>query len=163
QMATSTSNSDEFNSNAIGLQWQWQANPSPYWAMPFNGSLRLYTQTLNNSDLGESPALLMQKFPSEEFEAMAKIDFKPAGTNDRVGLLVYGSDYAYLAFRSNAKHELEVVYASKNERSSKEDEKVISTMLPNNKSELYLKLKVSTNAVCTFSYSIDGKKFITHQ
>lgn len=163
QMATSTSNSDEFNSNVIGLQWQWQANPSPYWAMPFNGSLRLYTQTLNNSDLGESPALLMQKFPSEEFEAMAKIDFKPAGTNDRVGLLVYGSDYAYLAFRSNAKHELEVVYASKNERSSKEDVKVISTMLPNNKSELYLKLKVSTNAVCTFSYSIDGKKFITHK
>ena len=23
--------SDEFNSNNLGLQWQWMANPQPYW------------------------------------------------------------------------------------------------------------------------------------
>ncbi len=29
--------SDEFNSNELGMQWQWQANPKPGWALPAGG------------------------------------------------------------------------------------------------------------------------------
>ena len=42
-------NSDEFNSNELGLQWQWQANPGAAWMFASSkGYLRLYAQQLPN-------------------------------------------------------------------------------------------------------------------
>ena len=43
--------SDEFNSNTLGLQWQWMANPAAtfYFMNPSEGLLRLYSQRLPDS------------------------------------------------------------------------------------------------------------------
>jgi len=64
--------SDEFNSNTIGLQWQWQANPKPYWAFPGNGYLRLFSAQVPDSakNLWQVPNVLMQKFPAEELRLL---------------------------------------------------------------------------------------------
>ena len=48
---TTPAESDEFNSNSLGLQWQWMANPQPTWYFtdPAKGVLRLYSARVPDS------------------------------------------------------------------------------------------------------------------
>ena len=92
--------SDEFNETKFGLQWQWQANPKEGWAYPTpNGSLRMFSvyqpDSINN--LWNIPNILGQKFPGEQFIATVKLTFKPKFLGERIGLIVFGADYAYIS------------------------------------------------------------------
>src|SRR5215203_6122547 len=82
--------SDEFNGNALGLQWQWMANPKPTWAFVYSGHLRLYSDKLPDGakNLWDGPNVLLQKFPAEEFTVTTKVSFKPNTKleNEKAGL-----------------------------------------------------------------------------
>ena len=106
------SESDEFISPALGLQWQWHGIPSPYWSYvnpSDEGCLRLYSveQDENWRNLGDSPNLLLQKTPADKFTATAKISFVPnpqlKEKGESCGLVLMGQDYA--ALRLTDTHE----------------------------------------------------------
>lgn len=92
--------SDEFNGAKLGLQWQWQANPKEGWAYPTpSGTLRMFSVYEPDSvqTLWNTPNILAQKIPAEEFKATVKISFSPKFKNERFGLVVFGLDYAYIS------------------------------------------------------------------
>lgn len=106
------SESDEFISPALELQWQWHGIPSPYWSYvnpSDEGCLRLYSvkQSENWRNLGDSPNLLLQKTPADKFTATAKISFVPnpqlKEKGESCGLVLMGQDYA--AIRLTDTHE----------------------------------------------------------
>ena len=104
--------SDEFDSTELGLQWQWYGVPSPYWYYlnPASretgtngiGALRLYSvdQAEGWKNLGDSPNLLLQKTPADAFTATAKVRFVPnpqlKEKGESCGLVLMGQDYAAL-------------------------------------------------------------------
>ena len=175
--------SDDFCSSVPGLQWQWQAVPSPYWSFADasgSGVLRMYSvcQDADWKNLADSPNLLLQKFPAERFTVTAKVSFvanpqlKQKG--EYGGLVVMGQDYALLRIRDCADGRfLEMVRCHDALKDGKEEicasvplrYEVAAAHVP---SEAYLRVSVSPegnpssavpDAICTFSYSHDGRKW----
>jgi beta-xylosidase len=157
--------SDEFNTGVLGLQWQWQANPMATWSFlnPVNGTLRLYSVKMPDSakNYWDVPNLLLQKFPSEKFSATTKFTFIPnlKLENEKAGLIIAGLSYASLAVKSK-KDGVYLVYSiCKNVEKGKAESEQVLTKL--SQKEIYLRVTVSTGAICTFSYSLDGNNFTT--
>jgi len=153
--------SDEFNALKLGLQWQWQANPKETWSMlrP-EGLLRMnaikIADTANN--YWDVPSILLQKFPADEFSATAKVNFQPKFDGDKFGLIVMGMSYAYTSLVKKD-DGVYISYSTCNDaiKGKKEiSEKLIEKI---NASTVYIRLKVSKNAICKFSYSTDGLVF----
>ncbi len=100
------SESDEFDSTTLGLQWQWQGPGSHYWSFcdAAHSRLRLYDvqQPEGARNLADLPNLLLQKLPTERFTATARVrfvpnpDYKPK--DELAGMIMQGQDYAALAF-----------------------------------------------------------------
>lgn len=103
--------SDDFSSVDLGLQWQWQGVPSPYWSFVgpgaadedcANGALKLYSveQAESWRNLSDSPNLLLQKFPADNFSVTAKLCFVPnpqlSQKGENAGLVLFGLDYFVL-------------------------------------------------------------------
>ena len=153
--------SDEFNSNRLGLQWQWHANSEASWAFAFpqRGVLRMFSvQTPENyRNLWDAPNLLLQKFPAEEFTATAKIKLEPRFDGEKFGLVVMGLDYSYIGV-TNKGGKLAVSRSTVNDadRGTPEAE---TAQLPLDGKDFYLRVQVSKDAVCAFSFSTDGTAF----
>lgn len=156
--------SDEFNTSEPGLQWQWQANPKATWAFAntYKGSLRLYSEKIpeDAKNLWSVPNVLMQKFPAEEFSVTTKITFTPNVKleNEKVGFVVMGLNYAALSLKST-KEGIQILYAvCKNaDKGNPETENVLAKL---EGSTVYFRVTVVKGGICSFSYSMDGKKFI---
>lgn len=87
---------DLFEGGRPGLQWQWQANPSDaWWSVPRPRALRL-SAVPNARNLWSAPNLLLQKFPAPAFEATTVLDGGGLQDGERAGLIVFGSDYAWI-------------------------------------------------------------------
>lgn len=160
--------SDEFDSLELGLQWQWQANPKPIWYFCDGGNslLRLYSYyTENQVNLWDVPNLLLQKFPTEDFTVTTKVSFAPFSkyTGERTGLVVMGADYAVLAMENRADGLILVQNVCRKADKKGKEEENASVKLSDN--TLFLRVKVNKDsekeAICSFSYSVDGKKFIS--
>lgn len=157
--AVTPKETDEFTETTLGKQWQWQANPQQNWAFPApNGTLRLFSVKMDSTaNYYTVPNLLMQKFPAEAFSAVTKIVFKPRHDHEKLGLIVLGSDYAHLSLVKR-KEGTYITYntcleADKGKAGTEEQvAKIVSDTV-------YLKVTVAKNAVCSFSYSADGKSF----
>jgi beta-xylosidase len=154
--------SDEFEGNTLGVQWQWMANPKGTWAFmqPAKGMLRLYSDLIPDSaNLWNTPNVLTQKFPAEEFMATTKLTFYPNTKleNEKSGLAIMGLSYANLAVKSR-KDGLYLVYSvCKNAgKGNKEQEKVIEKLKTNT---VFIRVKVANGAKCSFSYSLNGGQF----
>ena len=155
--------SDEFSSASLGPQWQWHANPEPEWAFlfPQRGVLRMYSVQLPDGfkNLWDLPNLLLQKFPAEEFTATAKVKFDPRVDGEKFGLVVMGLDYSYLAAtNSGGKLYAAQSTAKDADKGSAESE---SQQAPTVSNDFYLRVRVDKDAVCTFSFSTDGIKFVS--
>ncbi|MGL6159706.1 glycoside hydrolase family 43 protein [Microbulbifer sp.] len=105
----SLATSDEFDTKELQPQWQWNANWRADWySLSDNpGHLRLFAQpgTGEAENLWHVPSLLLQKFPAEEFRVETKLRLE--GDKAQAGLLVYGTDYAWLGLRDeNGKNQL---------------------------------------------------------
>jgi beta-xylosidase len=152
---------DEFGTNFLGLQWQWESNPKPDW---FSLSarkdwLRLYAQTLPDSadNLWQVGNVLGQKIPAPEFIATARVQFFPRSVGEKVGLVVFGVAYTYVAIeRGERGYRLLQAVCTNAERGTIEQE-VIAIPIAN--PAIYLRLTMKGEAVCSFGYSLDGKRF----
>jgi beta-xylosidase len=173
------SESDEFNSDHLGLQWQWEANPKTNWVFPAGsayGFLRLYNVLVppGSKNYWQVPNLLTQKFPADNFSATTKFTFTPRGDGEETGLIVTGMDYAYISVKKKG-NSLVISQtictgadSGKPERKSDEIEVTASTLYfkvdvrnVDPSSTDYKTFKTSTsskwgNASCTFSYSMEG-------
>ena len=169
--------SDEFDSNVLGLQWQWNANINPKWYFcdAANGTLRLYSfpVTEDYNSLWDVPNMLLQKFPAPDFTATMKLKFSPIAKykGERTGLVVMGMDYAGLVIENTDEGlVLSQVECLKADKGNKE---TVNTSVALKSGEIYLRAKITTTGEkigeseggsdlvvkCQLSYSVGGKKF----
>lgn len=152
--------SDEFNSPVLGLQWQWHANPEVYWGFPTaSGYYRMYCRPTSDTFINfwDVPNLLLQKFPAPEFTATARMTFNARTDDERTGLIVMGRDYAYLAVKNKGGKLFVSQTICKN--ADKKGTETEGQSAPIGATTFYLRVKVSADGVCEFSYSEDGKTF----
>ena len=98
--------SDEFDGIDLGLQWQFQGPYSHYWYFcdANKSRLRLYgvQQPEGAKTLFDLPNLLLQKVPTENFTATARVrfipnpDYKPK--DEKGGMIMQGLDWSALTF-----------------------------------------------------------------
>lgn len=154
--------SDEFNSNILGLQWQWMANPKATWAFTntSNGSLRLFSDKTDSiANLWGAPNVLLQKFPAEEFMVTTKLTFTPNTKleNEKTGLTVMGFSYASIGLKSK-KDGIYLVHTLCKDADKGKAEKETDIMKAP-ASTVYCRVSVTKGAVCQFAYSFDGTNF----
>lgn len=143
--------SDEFASDALGLQWQWPANPSPdRWSLG-RGVLRLRADATNGPNLWNARHLLLQKWPAPAFTVRARLE--PAGlrAGEAAGLVVFGLDYATLAVERTARG-----LALRQGLSLGADQgtpETVAASVPIDGGPIELSVTVAADASCRFAYS----------
>ncbi len=160
---TTPQENDEFDSATPGRQWQWHGNPRPEWAMPFpaRGVLRMNSVELpvNFANLWDLPNLLLQKTPAVEFTATAKVRLVSRVEGERFGMVVMGADHSSIVVTGrNGKLFISrstAVDADKRTSAVESDERPLAA------DTFYLRARFAAGAVVSFSYSLDGKEFIT--
>ncbi len=144
----------------MGLQWQWQANPKEGWAFTTgNGSLRMFSVYKSDSikTAWDLPDILGQKFPAEAFVATTKFSFKPKSDGERLGLIVHGTDYAYISLVKKA--DGDYISFSICKQADKGNKETVQDGEKINNADIYFRVKVTKDAVCEFGYSEDGKTY----
>lgn len=158
--------SDEFDTDELGLQWQWQANPNVLWSAQIRGTtyLRLFAikTSQDAKNLWMTPNLLLQKFPAPEFTATTKVTLFPeeATFGKRAGLIVMGMDYAALSLV----YENEKYYIQRSESigAIQGEKEVVLDKKLSTSNQVYFRVEVSgPKGECQFSYSENGKKYKT--
>lgn len=156
--------SDDFNTNTLGLQWQWHSNPQDWWYFTNKekGCLNLYSVPLpdNYKNLWDVPNLLLQKTPASEFTAIMKMTLKPDKRfkGEMAGLVVMGLDYGVITLRNEENgYKLTQAECLKADKGNAEK---VNEQVNLSDPTVYLKVKVNSKAQCQFYYSIDGRKFI---
>lgn len=155
--------SDEFDSETLGLQWQWHANPMDWWHYLDTNNKLLHLYSVPTADdyvsLWDVPNLLLQKFPSNKFTATGKFTFHPSSAikGEKAGFVVMGMDYGSLVLESAENGFI----LSQNEcyKADRGSRETLNEQVNLTDSTLYVRVKVSPDSKCQFSYSIDGKKF----
>jgi len=151
--------SDEFENERLGLQWQWQANPeSAWWSMrDVPGTLRLYPQPLPGeaANLWPVASLLLQKPPAEAFQATTQMSFAPERIGDRAGLLVFGTDYAWVGVERTPAGSAVVLRTCLGARDGGEERAVASLPAPDI-GPVQLRVEWRPGGSCRFGVSTDG-------
>ena len=170
--------SDEFDTNLLGLQWQWNANIDEKWYFcnKAQGVLRLYSAPVPKGykSLWDIPNLLLQKFPAPSFSVTAKMKFNPIPKykGERTGLVIMGLDYAGL-FIEHTDSGLLLTQAECKKADEGGTETQNSNAIPLKDGNIYLRARIVTTGEkiresdgghdqvvkCRFTYSTDGKKF----
>jgi beta-xylosidase len=152
---------DEFDSNELGRQWQWHANYKEDWFSLTQrpGWLRLFPVPKADKavNLWLVPNFLLQKFPALEFTVTTKLDFANLAMGERAGLVVMGMDYSNIAVE-RAADGFRLVKAACKDANDDGEASMEGEIARLGKFAL-LRVKVMPGAVCSFSYSNDGKKF----
>lgn len=166
--------SDEFDSTELGLQWQWQANCQDLFGFttPY-GFMRLYSYKVlkDEENLWMVPNMLLQKFPAERFIATTKVKMVSKEDGQEGGLIVMGWDYAALGVeRRSDSFVLRQRICKDAEQGGAEQILRIAEFEPSERQtiiysptvsrEIYLRVQVAEEGMCTFAYSLDGKRFV---
>lgn len=165
--------SDEFDTRKLGLQWEWHANYQDVFGFTTNmGYARIYGHELSPhfKNFWEVPNLLMQKFPAEEFTATAKLKVSAKDDGQLSGLIIMGWDYSWIGVeKQGEKFLLKQAVCKDAEQGNLEQVSTLAVLepsrkfeaglFPNYEREIYIRVHVSKEAYCRFSYSLDGKKF----
>ncbi len=167
--------SDEFNSRHIDLQWEWHSNYKDTFGFPSDlGFFRLYGHKLSPGFVNywEVPNMLLQKLPAETFTATAKLRISAKSTSEGAvaGLIVMGWDYSFIGLEKNG-DGFDLVRGTCIDAEQGTPQEVVrlqpvtptrvysAGLNPNYECDIYLRIKVGKGGVCTFFYSLDGKKF----
>lgn len=158
---TTPQESDEFDSDTLGLQWQWQANPKLTWycLLPGKTHLRLFAEKLpaERAPLTEAGNLLLQKFPAPSFTATTRVKFTPQWDGKRTGLTIMGEEYASLSI-TKVRNSFSLVLHTYKPGDENIETVVAEQPLPGD--TVYLRVKVTApKAACQFSYSLDGQQY----
>ena len=152
--------SDDFNDTKLGLQWQWQANPQSGWAFPTTlGLLKMFSVYQPDSiiNLWDTPNILAQKLPAEEFTATVKVNFNPKFIKERFGLIIFGSDYAFISLEKR----VDGIFAVYQDCSSadKNANEMSGQHFPVSGTAFYLQIRIKKGGVCQFGFSENGEMF----
>jgi hypothetical protein len=85
------------------------------------------------------------------------VRFTPRADDEEIGLIVTGLDYAYISVKKKADGLLISQTIAKDAQSGSRGKESAAVAVKGD--TFYLRVKVSNNAVCNFSYSTDGTKF----
>lgn len=107
----------------------------------------------------------MQKFPAEKFNTTIKISFNPKSIGEKAGLIIFGSDYAYIAIE-NSNEGLKITKSVCN-NADKQKSEIVENEFSINDREVFLRAdiypenekEIIPKVICSFSYSNDGKKY----
>lgn len=117
---------DEFDSDALMLQWQWNANYDDSW---FDTKTDVYgnkaeagsyiklnaVPTTPLRPVGDYRNLLLQKWPAPEFTCVTKMSFNGLVDGDYAGIISLGVDYAALGVaKKNGSYFLRTVNGKQN-------------------------------------------------
>lgn len=153
--------SDEFNTPDLELQWQWHANPKSDWySLEANkGNLRLHCvqNMTQNGNFWFVPNLLLQKFPAPSFTVITKMNFSLVEKGDFCGLTIMGEEWSFVAVTKTDQGYRLGSYEGAYTQCHDLTQEIES--VPIYQSHCYLRVFVNENAICTFSYSLDGEKF----
>lgn len=156
--------SDEFDEFTLSPQWQWHANMNEKWAYYAGDQsiVRLYSYPVVKEyrNLWDVANLLLQKTPADNFTAGMKLTFKPTKKyeGERTGLVVMGLDYAGLILENtDAGLQLSQVECKQADKGTVEQANATVRLQDGT---VYLKATFR-NTLCTFSYSLNGKKYIS--
>jgi beta-xylosidase len=161
--------SDEFNAPSLGLQWQWQANYDQAFGMPTSmGCFRLYTWKSDRT-LWNTPNLLLQKTPADNFTATTKFKLVSKDQNQYGGIIVMGHNYqALVVKRVGEKFELQQIFCHDADKGTAETVKTLATLNRTGQDEnnyqfaiheeIYMRMTVAAGKA-QFAYSTDGKSF----
>lgn len=153
--------SDEFVGKRLGLQWQWHANPVDDWLSlsKRRGWLKLSAiPWISDRTFWDVPNLLLQKFPAREFTVTTRVDASGLLANEASGLVVMGNDYSYLSItKSSNGLRLNRVFNLDAAKTAFEIIEGEDVRLDN--AIVYLRVSVTEDANCEFSFSRDGKSF----
>ena len=153
---------DEFNTPIRGLQWQWQANPQEGWAFSTGtGLLRMFSvyQPDSVNSLWDLPNILGQKLPAESFTATVKFNFKPKFDGERFGLVLFGTDYAYISIIK--KEEGLFVVCAENKQADKNNKEATLNSLPIKGNDFYLRIKMMAHGHYQLAFSGNDGQFTT--
>lgn len=170
---TTPQESDDFNSRDLGLQWEWHANYQPTFGFTSElGYARIYGHSLSDDfvNFWEVPNLLLQKFPAPKFTAIAKVKMTANTAGQQSGLIVMGYDYCRLTAEFNGSHFIiKQIICHDAEQNGAEEAIDVSTvkptrtyaagLMPNSELDIWLRVAVADGGKCTFSYSLDGRRF----
>jgi beta-xylosidase len=155
--------SDEFQGRRLGLQWQWHANSREHWhslaTRPNWLRLTSVSTPGTSSNLWLVPNLLLQKLPAPHFTVTTFVDGTHLLEGERSGLVIMGRDYSYIAItKSSRGHRLIRVTCLEAAKASTEtrDAEVDVTS-----QSVFLRIRLADDGLTEFSYSIDGKKFLS--
>ncbi len=143
--------SDEFENDALGLQWQWHGNHEADWHSLAEraGYLRLKPRFVLNGNIAKAPNLLLQKFPASEFEVETRIELPVGHASLHSGLVVAGENMAALdAQHLDGTYRLRLMIAG-------ESQATIDLSAP----ALVLKLKVGEGGVCRLGVAMAEAPF----
>jgi beta-xylosidase len=172
QPLTQNQESDEFNDGVFGKQWQWHANYHQFFGQPTaDGTYRLYTMDLPKDfrSLWDVPNLLLQKPAAPRFTATAKVRFTSKEDGQYGGLVMMGRDYSALVVLRQGDEFLLQRHSCQNaDQRQIEEQQTLATLQPTDRDtipyapaiylDLYLSMTIK-DGICTFSYSLDGKRF----
>ncbi|MFT3934074.1 MAG: glycoside hydrolase 43 family protein [Chitinophagaceae bacterium] len=148
--------SDEFDSNALGMQWGWNHNPDPEnWSLvKKKGWLRLTTGKVVDSITKARNTLTQRPFAKYDqltpTTATTKMDVSHMKDGDISGICVLQDPYAYIAVKqTNGKKYIIMV-----------NNGAVLDSVPINASTVYLRTNASNaSKKADFQYSTDNKTF----
>ena len=160
--------SDDFDSNTLGLQWQWNHNPqNNYWSLKERkGHLRLKTNRIV-PNLYLAPNSLTQRMTGPISEGAIKIDLKNMSEGDVSGLSAFNGHSAILEIskENNSKY---LIMSTNVVNLSADNKEVISVDRTEHEKiklateVIYLKIKGDFNLgkdIATCYYSLDNKNW----
>lgn len=153
----------------IPLDWQYPAVPSPYWHYALQGGgVRLFSvEQKGDASLDNCPNVLLQKFPAENFTVTARMVFHPhPQLEERAGFLVTGDELAGLQLQAR-QDAVRLQFTST--RDLNWDDWMDLPYDSEREATIWVRLEVKAkdtgtpvpDAECRFSYSRDGKRFVS--
>ncbi len=153
--------SDEFTNEVLGLQWQWHANPDTSWYNldQSEGTLRLNSvkSITQNGNFWFVPNLLLQKFPAPSFTVTTKVESHIFLNGERCGLVIMGTEWAYIAFVKSNDSLFIRTCEGKYERCDEATR--LTGSEPANSETCFFRVAVDTSGQCLISYSNDAINF----
>lgn len=155
--------SDDFNSTGMSKQWQWQCNPRDEWysLSAADGKMRLYAIPCpsEKGNLYYAGNLCLQKLPAPTFTATTKIDAHFTTEGERAGLIMMGNQYSYIALIKGKEGNRLSVVTGKSDKYAVTPIELESTSADTD--TILLRVELLPDSECQYSYSIDGKEFLT--
>jgi len=157
--------------------YEWHSNYKDMFGFPTSdGDMRLYGHKVSPGfvNMWEVPNLWLEKFPAREFSFKAPVKVSAKGNADGVssGIIVMGWDYCRLGLEKRGDRFVLVKGECKDagqghaevltEIAEIEPSRVYEAGLyPNMERDITFYVDVDKDALCSFAYSLDGKKKIS--